>query len=145
MAQSAAFPLPRGPPAPRIGELRHSIRARLGACPQSPYSSRPSPQPQELQGRRIVVRNFDLFNRPCEVCSIGRAAYGRGAGNRSPSVFARSAAAQLPPCAQGRHGEEKGDFCLPAPGTGSPQLVVTETLTIGRSGERVHVLASAVA
>ena len=36
-------------------------------------------------------------------------------------------------------------FRLLAPGTGLPQLAATETLTIGRSPERAHVLVSTVA
>jgi hypothetical protein len=40
---------------------------------------------------------------------------------------------------------EERDFCLLAPGPGLPQLAATETLTIGRSPERAHVLVSTVA
>src|SRR5215208_8517182 len=116
----------------------------LGACPQSPFSSRPSPQPQRISwGARIVVPNLDLFNRPFGVTSIGRAAYGRRSGNRSLSVLARGALRHSRLRAA-RNGTEERDLRLLAPGTGLPQLAVTETLTIGRSPGWAHVLVSTV-
>jgi hypothetical protein len=45
-----------------------------------------------------------------------------------------------------RENMEKKGTCLPACARyRSPQLVATETLTIGRSAERAHVLVSTVA
>ena len=41
--------------------------------------------------------------------------------------------------------DRERDFRLLARGTGLPQLVATETLTIGRSPERARVLVSTVA
>ena len=58
--------------------------------------------------------------------------------------FSRGALRHSHLLAKGDMGRVEGLISHAASGTGSPQLVATETLTIGRSPDRARVLVSTV-
>src|SRR5215208_1776229 len=63
--------------------------------------------PKIYLGARILLPNLDLFNRPCGLFFMGRAAYRRAAGNRSSLVFARGALRHSDLRAQGEREREE--------------------------------------